>query len=99
MPHTFDAPLWRTPPPNRWYFLTVPQVLSDEIDERTRGLQGGFGSVKVEVTIGATTWLTSIFPSKEAAAYILPVKQSVRSAEDLVEGTRARVRLRLVGLE
>lgn len=99
MPHTFDAALWRTPPPQAWYFITVPQDVSDEIDERTSGRQGGFGSVKVAASIGATTWLTSIFPSRQAGAFILPVKRAVRLSEGLADGTRATVQLRVVGLE
>ncbi|MBN8882377.1 MAG: DUF1905 domain-containing protein [Salana multivorans] len=91
--------MWKTPPPGVWHFLTVPPDLADEIDERTTGLQGGFGSVKVEVTIGATTWSTSIFPSKEAASFILPVKQAVRRAEDCEAGTDVVVSLVLVGFE
>lgn len=30
-----------------------PEAMADEIDVRTSGLQGGFGSVKVRVTIGS----------------------------------------------
>lgn len=99
MPYEFTARVWKTAPPGMWHFLTVPQDLADEIDERTTGLQGGFGSVKVEVTIGSTTWLTSIFPSKEAESFILPVKQAVRRAEGCDAGTDVVVSLALVGFE
>jgi hypothetical protein len=52
--------------------------------------------VRVEVTCGATTWRTSLFPSSSAQAYVLPVKKSVRSAEGLAEGSRAAVHLTLL---
>ncbi|TNU74103.1 DUF1905 domain-containing protein [Miniimonas arenae] len=99
MPYRFDAPIWQTPPPGSWHFLTVPEEMADEIDRRTTGVQGGFGSVKVEVTIGGSTWLTSIFPSKQVASYILPLKRSVRSAEGCGAGDMVAVGLVLVGLE
>jgi hypothetical protein len=56
----------------------------------------GFGSLRVEVRIGATTWRTSIFPSSSAGTFVLPVKKAVRRAQGLEVGQRATVHLRLV---
>lgn len=92
----FTASLWATAGPTPWYFLTLPEELSDDIDDRTRGRQGGFGSVRVEVTLGSTTWRTSIFPSREHAAYLLPVKRAVRDAEGLVLGGATEVAIRVL---
>ena len=98
MPYAFTAPLLLSDN-DVWYFVAVPADMSDEIDERTAGLQGGFGSVRVEVTVGSTTWSTSVFPSKAIAAYWLPMKKQVRIAEDLRPGSPVEVSLRIVGLE
>lgn len=98
MPYSFTAPLWLTDN-EVWHFLTVPPEMADEIDERTAGLQGGFGSVKVEVTVGCTTWSTSLFPSKDAGSYVLPVKKQVRVAEGLAPERPVDVTLRIMGLE
>ena len=54
--------------------------------------------MRVEVTCGGTTWLTSLFPSKEQAAYILPMKAAVRRAEGLAAGGPATVRITAVHL-
>lgn len=97
MAHTFSAELWLWSAQDSWHFVTVPAGVSDEIAEATAGLRRGFGSVPVEVTIGATTWATSIFPSKTEAAYVLPVKKAVRDAEGLVLGTPVTVALRIAG--
>ena len=78
-----------------WFFLTVPEDVSDEIAEATEGRARGFGSVRVEVTCGATSWRTSLFPSTSAQAYVLPLKKAVRAAEGLEAGEIASVRLRL----
>ena len=91
---SFDAPVWRWRE-GSWRFVTVPEDVSDEVDETVGGLTGGFGSVRVEVTVGRTVWRTSLFPSSEAGAYVLPVKKAVRTAEGLVEGGSCGVRLRL----
>ena len=68
-----------------WWFATVLEDVSDDIEERHGSSAGGFGSIKVEVTVGATTWRTSLFPSMEQRAYVLPMKKAVRKAESLVE--------------
>lgn len=44
----------------------------------------GFGSLACTVTIGATSWRTSVFWSKEAG-YMLPVKAAVRKAEQIAD--------------
>ena len=93
---SFSAPLWRWRE-GTWRFVTVPEAVSDEVDEAVGDLTGGFGSVRVEVTVGATTWLTSLFPSAEAGAYVLPVKKAVRVAEGLADDAAAEVSIRLVG--
>lgn len=79
-----------------WHFLSVPEDVTDEIDERYGARAGGFGSVKVEVTIGTTTWTTSVFPDTKRGCFILPVKAAVRKAEDLADGSTAAVRLRVL---
>lgn len=98
MSYRFSAPLWRWKGDSAWHFLTVPFEQADEIDERTTATQGGFGSVKVRVTVGRTTWTTSLFPSSGQESYILPVKAAVRKAEGLREGEPVDVLLELVGL-
>ena len=68
-------------------------VTPDEIDARFGHRAGGFGSVRVEATIGATTWQTSIFPDTRRRTYVLPVKKAVRAAEGLADGSSADVTL------
>jgi hypothetical protein len=57
----FASELWIYPGEGAWYFVTLPNDVADEIDDLV-GERAGFGSVPVEVTIGASTWKTSLFP-------------------------------------
>lgn len=66
-----------------WHFLTVPKEISQELKADYKGLRKGFGSLPVEVTIGKTTWKTSVFPDNKAGTYLLPVKAKVRKDEDI----------------
>lgn len=77
-----------------WVFITVPEDVSDELRDLA-GPPRGFGSVRVEATIGATTWRTSVFPnSGDEGTFALPLKKAVRKAEGLEVGEPARVELR-----
>lgn len=94
--YDFKAPLWRWQGKTSWFFITVPEPVSDEIRLVDAGpFRVGFGALKVEATIGGTTWQTSIFPSTRHRAYLLPVKAAVRRAEKLAAGRETRVRLRV----
>lgn len=93
---TFTAEVWEHDGPSAWFFVSLPEDVADDIEEMYGHKAAGFGSLKVEVTIGATVWQTSVFPDSKRATYILPVKKAVRTAEGLVAGTAAAVQLRVV---
>jgi len=89
---SFSAPLWRWSGESAWHFLTVPEAVSDDIASRVEP-GPGFGSVKVEVTVGATTWSTSVFPDSKSGRYVLPVKAAVRRRERIEDGDEVDVHL------
>ncbi len=76
-----------------WVFVSLPHELSDAIRAMPRPPKPGFGSIRVEVTISATTWRTSIFPEKNEGPYVLPVKKAVRAAEGAEIGDELEVTL------
>lgn len=93
MSYSFDAELWQSAIEGAtWVFVTVPDEISDDI-EASVPTKRGFGSVRVEVTVGRTTWRTSLFPAKSRGAYILPMKKAVRTAESLEVGGLAHITL------
>lgn len=100
MTHEFDAPLWqwearRT---DSWTFVSLPTDAADEILDVAGPIARGFGSLRVDVTIGRTAWRTSIFPDSKVGTYVLPIKRAVRTADGLQTGDVARVRITLVDL-
>ena len=90
------GPLWLWAGENgAWHFITVPAKISDEIRAHAMVTLRGFGSVRVESTIGDVTWRTSVFPMKDGG-YILPVKAEVRRKAGLAAGDEVTVELELL---
>ena len=94
----FKAELWvwdarRT---DTWTFVSLPADVSEEIRDLTDGPCRGFGSLRVRVSVGGSTWTTSIFPDSTSGGYVLPIKRKVREAEGLDAGDIATVTLELI---
>ena len=88
---TFDAELWLHNA-GSWVFVTVPEDESEEIHEVAPN-PGGFGSVRVEVSIGETRWRTSVFPDSKIGCFVLPIKKAVRKDEQIDVDDTALVNL------
>lgn len=96
---THTGPLWRWTGGSggSWHFLTIDGAAGEALSgtalmRRMERTIGGFGSVKVKARIGDSAFATSVFPSK-SEGWILPIKASVRRAEDLAEGDTVTVAL------
>ena len=95
---TFTAELWRwtarkeSADSGAWCFVTLPLDLADDVRERA-GEPRGFGSVRVRVRVGTTTWDTSVFPDADSGSFVLPVKKAVRTAAGVTEGDLLTVTL------
>jgi hypothetical protein len=92
--------LWQgsdgAPAKGSWYFLTIDGETAQAI--RAHAVNAAaWGSVYVEATIGATTWRTSLFPSKAAGGWLLPLKAAVRKADRIAEGSVIEASLALAG--
>ena len=94
MTWTFEAELWLSGDgaEGAWVFLTLPEDVGDEIRD-VAGPRRGFGSVRVEATLGPSTWRTSVFPGR--SGWVLPVKKAVRGAARVDTGDTVRVDLRV----
>ena len=89
----FSGEVWVAPGDAAWHFITVPEEPA-EVIRLTSGPRVGFGSVKVQVWVGDSSWSTSVFPDTRHT-YVLPLKRSVRDAEGILAGDAIDVTLRL----
>jgi hypothetical protein len=96
----FDAELWLWDArrSETWTFVSLPVEAAEDIRELVAGPRRGFGSVRVRVTVGGSTWTTSIFPDSSQGSYVLPIKRAIRTAERLDVGDTAAVSLEVIDL-
>lgn len=88
--YEFEATLFRwTARREVWVFARVPAEVSDEIHDMPLP-RGGFQSVKVTATLGASRWSTSIFPEPDGT-YVLAVSRAIRDREGVALGDAVRV--------
>lgn len=84
--YKITAKVWLYPGLAAWHFITIPPKESKEITSHFSALKRGWGSLRVNVTIGETSWDTSIFPDQKRGGYLLPLKKEVRKKEKIING-------------
>ncbi|MFI5914074.1 DUF1905 domain-containing protein [Dactylosporangium sp. NPDC051541] len=80
---------WRGPAPH--HFVTVPADDCVAIADAARMVSYGWGMIPATVTVGASTWTTSLFAKD--GGYIVPLKLAVRRKEQIDVGDIVQVRL------
>ncbi len=83
---------WRGPAP--WFFVAVPEKQSRELKAISSLVTYGWGVIPVHAQIGKTGFKTSLFPKD--GLYLVPIKTSVRKAENLAEGDTVTVHLKVL---
>ncbi|HET9914512.1 MAG TPA: DUF1905 domain-containing protein [Anaerolineales bacterium] len=83
---------WKGPAP--WFFVTVPEQQSRDLKAISNVVTYGWGVIPVHVRIGKTEFTTSLFPKD--GLYLVPIKASVRKAENLEKGDSVTVRLEVL---
>ena len=82
---------WRGPAP--FYFARVTDEVAAEIKQVASIVSYGWGVIPASVTIGKTTYTTSLFPKD--GGYLVPLKDAVRKPEALAVDDEIRIRLEL----
>lgn len=91
MQFEFSGKIWYWRGPAPFHFVTVPEEQSEAIKAISSLVTYGWGMIPVQVRIGQTSWKTSLWPKD--GLYVVPIKDSVRRAEDLYEGDEVTIQL------
>lgn len=81
---TFEGEVWEWRGPAPYHFVSVPEALCDEVRDAAEVVSYGWGMVPVALSVGATTWTTSLWPKD--GGYVVPLKDRVRRAEGIELG-------------
>ena len=87
----FSGSIWFWKGPAPWYFVTVPDEESDDLEATVATVSYGWGMIPVTARVGDTEWDTALWPKDDH--YIEPLKADVRQAESLREGDTVTVKL------
>lgn len=95
--YSFKSEVWLYPSETAaWHFVSVEKRVSDELKKNFKKVERGWGSLRVKVKVGKTTWLTSIFWDKRSGVYILPLKAQVRKKEGIMQGEHVGINLHII---
>lgn len=86
MKYALQAKVWLYKGSGAWHFITIPKELSEKIQKKYKAKTRGWGSLRVQVSLGKSVWDTSIFPDKKSGTYLLPLKAIIRKKEEILEG-------------
>jgi hypothetical protein len=93
--YQFNATLWQHQGSGGWFFVSLPVHLAKEIREHLQHHEQGWGRMPVRARIGNVEWKTAIWFDTRQGTYLLPVKASIRLAEDLQAGDARDVQISL----
>jgi len=83
---------WRGPAP--FFFVTVPEDESRQLQEIVSRVTYGWGMVPVNARIGSSEWYTALWPKD--GKYILPIKSAIRKKESVEEGCMVHAQLEVL---
>jgi hypothetical protein len=87
----FSGEVWHWRGPSPYHFVTVPGPEAALLEEIAPMVSYGWGMIPVVARIGDTRWTTSLFPKD--GGYVVPLKDAIRTAEELTVGDVATLRL------
>lgn len=86
MGHTFTAKIEHVNQPGGWYYVSVPAQISIPL----RILAVNFGFIAITVTVGGSSWQTSLLP-KGDGTHCIPLPAKVRTEEKLSFGAEIEI--------
>lgn len=88
MKYEFAAKVYHyssSPEMTGWTLVKLPKELSVEIRQLFKGLEEGWGRMKVNSKVGNSEWQTAIWFDTKQETYLLPIKAAIRKKEKIVK--------------
>lgn len=81
--YEFKATVWQHEAPGGWFFVTLPEDVSNEIRENLKWQEEGWGRLKAKAAIHVSEWDTAIWFDSKHKRYLLPLKSEIRKKEKI----------------
>ncbi len=91
--YEFAAVIWKHSSTGSWYFVSLPEHLSQEIRENLKWQEEGWGRMKACASLFELKWDTAIWFDKKRNTYLLPLKAEIRNQANLRDGDEIDIRL------
>ena len=91
-----EGELWLHAGEAGWHFVTMPPEVADDVRARSAASMRPFGTVPARVTLGSTSWSTSLFADSRSGSYLLPIKAAVLRRGSIAEGDLVAVQIALL---
>lgn len=78
-----------------WTMVALPKELSVAIRNDFKGLEEGWGRMKVVAKIGNSEWQTAIWFDTKHETYLLPLKALIRKKEKILPEMMVNVKISL----
>lgn len=93
---TGEVWLWGYDTNAPWHFVSVPKKETAQIKKDFSVSIRGWQSLRVEVTVGKSTWNTSIFMDSRTQSYLLPLKAAIRQKEEIYKGDKIKFTIKIL---
>ncbi|MFN8370899.1 MAG: DUF1905 domain-containing protein [Bacteriovoracaceae bacterium] len=90
--------VWKYQGTAGWFFASVPKKTTADLKKLLKGSAKPWGSYKVKVKIGNTTWSTSLFSDTKSKSLLLPIKKEIRKKEGIIEDQIVEIRFTFLNL-
>jgi hypothetical protein len=84
--YEFTAVVWKHSSDGSWYFVSLPEALSNEIRSQNGQLEEGWGRLRVTAVLIDLRWDTAIWFDTRRRTYLLPIKSDVRKRKRIQAG-------------
>ena len=84
--YQFKATVWQYEGPNGWFFVSLPEEISQEIRTNLKWQEEGWGRLKSSVKINDLQWDTAIWFDSKSNNYLLPLKAEIRKKCNIEKG-------------
>lgn len=88
MEFDFEGEVWYWRGPAPFYFVSIPAKESNDLKQIMKRVTYGWGMIPVAARIGSTEFTTALF--HKDGLYVMPLKDKVRKAEGIAEGSQIR---------